>query len=76
MSTKSRPIEAYHSSNRGDFVGLPAIGRTITSNIWRRIQTGTAGLGAVEFPSNLRSYAWGRRRSRSYTEGSGGKSGG
>ena len=40
--------------------------RTITSNIWRRIPTGTAGLEAVEFPSKSRSYRWVRRRNCGY----------
>jgi len=44
---------------------------TITSSTSRRIQTGAAGLGAVEFPSNLRSQRWVRRRNRWLAEGSG-----
>ena len=43
-------------------------------NIWRRIRMGTAGLEGVECPSKSRSYRWGRRRSRSYSEGFFGKS--
>jgi len=35
---------------------------TITSSTSRRIRTGTAALAGVEFPSNSRSYKWGRRR--------------
>jgi hypothetical protein len=74
--TESRPVEAYRSSNRGDSVGFPASGRTITSSIWRRIRMGTAALADAGSPTNPRGYRWGRKRSRSYTEGSGGKSGG
>jgi addiction module HigA family antidote len=37
---------------------------TTTSSTWRRIQTGTAGSGDVEFPSNSRRYKWVRRRDR------------
>jgi hypothetical protein len=37
---------------------------TVTSSIWRRIRVGTAGSDDVEFPSNSRSYRWGRRRDR------------
>ena len=35
--------------------------RIITSSTSRRIPMGTAGLEAAEFPSNSRSYRWGRR---------------
>jgi hypothetical protein len=63
-STENRPIATYRRSKRVDFVGFPRIGRTITSSAWRRIRMGTAGLEGVGCPSNLRSYRWGRKRSR------------
>jgi hypothetical protein len=63
-STESRPVETYRGGKRGDFVGFPASGETITSSISRRIPTGIAGLEGVGSPSNLRSYTWARRRSR------------
>jgi len=44
---------------------------TITSSIWRRILMVIAVLGGVEFPSNLRSYKWGRRRDPRLAEGFG-----
>ncbi len=62
--SESRPVETHGSSTRGDSVGFPASGRTITCNILRRIRRGTAGLEGVRFPSNPRSYRRGRRRSR------------
>ena len=55
------------------FRGIPCIGRTITSSILRRIRMGTVGSGAAEFPSNSRSYRWGRRRDGRFAEGSRGK---
>jgi len=44
--------------------------RTITSNIWQRIPTATAGLEGVECPLKSRSYKRVGRRNRMYTEGS------
>jgi len=60
-STESRPIEVRTVDNCLLYVGFLASGRTITSSTSRRIRTGTAGLGDVEFPSNSRSYRWVRR---------------
>ena len=73
-STGSRPMEDKRRCNRAPSVGLPTSGETITSSTSRRIPMATAGSEGVGFPSKSRSYRWGRRRSRSYTEGSGRKS--
>ena len=70
-STGSRPVENQRRRNAGVLVGFPASGETITSSTSRRIPMATAGSEGVGFPSKSRSYRWGRRRSRSYTEGSG-----
>jgi hypothetical protein len=70
-STGSRPARDCRQRNGAVSVGFPPSGATITSSIWRRIRVGIAGLEGVGCPSNSRSYRWGRRRSRSYTEGSG-----
>jgi len=65
-STESRLSKTGHGSNRRDSMENPRIGRTITSNISQRIPMATAGLEGVGCPSKLRSYRWGRGRSRSY----------
>jgi len=72
-STESRPDVAHRRCNSVVSLVFPTYGETITSSIWRRIRAATAGSAAVESPLNLRSYRWGRRRSRNYTEGSVGK---
>src|SRR5215469_8128962 len=73
-STQSRPVKNQRRYNIVVLVGFPPSEETITSNIWRRIPMAIAGLEGVECPSKSRSWRWGRRRSRSYTEGSGRKS--
>ena len=61
-STKSLPTARLRRDNCVISVEECASAPTITSSTSRRIPTGTAGSGAVEFPSKLRSYRWGRRR--------------
>jgi hypothetical protein len=75
-STGSRPLDDQRSCNRGNSVVFAVSAQTITSSIWRRILMGTAGLEGVGCPSKSRSYRWGRRRSRRYTEDSDWKSDG
>jgi hypothetical protein len=67
-STESRPDKVTGECKCGDFVAFPASGETTTSSTSRRIRTGTAGSGAVEFPSNSRSYRWARRRDHRLAE--------
>ena len=69
-STESRPVEDQRRCNPGVLVEVPGSGETTTSSILRRIQTDTAALAGVEFPSNSRSYPWVRRRKSWLTEGS------
>jgi hypothetical protein len=71
MSTESRPVDYHQQRNALVFTANPVLAPTITSSTSRRIRTGTAALGAVEFPSNSRSYRWERRRKSWFTEGSG-----
>ena len=70
VCTESLPIADQQRPNPLISVDNSVSLQTISSSIWRRIPTGTAGLEGVECPSNPRSYRWGRRRSRRCTEGS------
>ena len=54
-------------------MAIPTSAPTITSSTSRRIRTGTAALAAAEFPSNSRTYKWGRGRKSWFAEGSRGK---
>ena len=63
-STESRPVEVDRDSKRGDLVGFPDSGRTITSSIWRRIRMAIAALAAVGSPTVPKSRRWARRCKR------------
>ena len=57
QSTPARPTcesSANRHRKRAVSVVFPAFGETITSNIWRRIPMGIAGLEGVGSPSKLR----------------------
>ena len=61
-STESRPVADYSGIKRGELVGFPASGETITSSTWRRIPVATARIIRAGSASNPQSYKWGRRR--------------
>ena len=62
MFTESLPVDCARVDNRLVSAQENASAPTIASSTSRKIRTGTAALGAAEFPSNSRSYRWVRRR--------------
>jgi hypothetical protein len=69
MSTESRPFDYHKQRNALVSAANPVSAPTITSSTSRRIPTAIAGLAGAEFPSNLRSYRWGRRPKNWLAEG-------